>query len=244
MSRIDNFEPLEREELIYLAQLAEQCERYEEMRAYVKAAVEKEDRDLSSEERSMLSVAYKNAVGSRRNAWRVLCSIESEESNGNIARSERYRGEIETELVEMCEELLTLIDERLLVYASDAVARVFYCKMKGDYYRYLSELPQSGLISRNSHTLIFYQDAMNVAYELPPTHPTRLSLALNLSLFYYETMQSPQQACELAKQAFDSACTELDTTPEDHYKDSVLLMQLLRDNLVQWTLEAADEGNQ
>jgi hypothetical protein len=230
---------LEREELIYLAQLAEQCERYEEMVSYVKAVVEKEDRDLSTDERFLLSVAYKNTVGSRRSAWRVLRSIESKESSCNAARNKHYRGEIENELVEMCEELLRLIDERLLVNANDAAARVFYCKMKGDYYRYISELPQNELISHNSHTLIFYQDAMNVAYELPPTHPTRLGLALNLSLFYYETLQSPQQACQLAKQAFDAAITELDTLPEEHYRDSVLLMQLLRDNLTQWTQEAA-----
>lgn len=239
MSRIDHLEFLEREELIYLAQLAELCERYEDMISYVKAAVAKENKDLSTEERSLLSNAYKNAVGSRRSACRVLRSIESKESSSNTARSEHYRGEIETELVEMCKKLLTLIDERLLVNASDALVRVFYCKMKGDYYRYLSEMPENGLICPSSHTLSFYQDAMNVAYELPPTHPTRLSLALNLSLFYYETLQSPLQACELAKQAFDAAITELDTLPEEHYSDSVLLMQLLRDNLTHWTQEAA-----
>jgi 14-3-3 protein epsilon len=84
---------------------------------------------------------------------------------------------------------------------------------------------------------------------LAPTHPIRLGLALNFSVFYYEILNAPDQACHLAKQAFDDAiagtyfwsnsvCSftdelaELDTLSEESYKDSTLIMQLLRDNLV------------
>ena len=51
-----------------------------------------------------------------------------------------------------------------------------------------------------------YKAATEVAQtELPPTHPIRLGLALNFSVFYYEILNSPDQACHLAKQAFDDA---------------------------------------
>jgi 14-3-3 protein epsilon len=66
---------------------------------------------------------------------------------------------------------------------------------------------------------------------MPPTHPIRLGLALNFSVFYYEILNSPERACHLAKQAFDDAIAELDSLNEDSYKDSTLIMQLLRDNL-------------
>ena len=81
---------------------------------------------------------------------------------------------------------------------------------------------------------------------MPPTHPIRLGLALNHSVFYYEIRNKPEKACELAKkvskceynkltlycvQAFDDAIAELDQLKEDSYKDSTLIMQLLRDNL-------------
>lgn len=78
--------------------------------------------------------------------------------------------------------------------------------------------------------------------ELPPTHPIRLGLALNFSVFYYEILNSPDRACRLAKAAFDDAIAELDTLSEESYKDSTLIMQLLRDNLTLWTSDMQGDG--
>ena len=76
-----------------------------------------------------------------------------------------------------------------------------------------------------------YKEAKEAAKPLPSTHPIRLGLALNFSVFYYEIMNDAAKACELAKTAFDDAIAELDNLKEDSYKDSTLIMQLLRDNL-------------
>jgi len=93
--------------------------------------------------------------------------------------------------------------------------------------------------------LIAYKSASDVAVtELPPTHPIRLGLALNFSVFYYEILNSPDRACHLAKQAFDDAIAELDTLSEDSYKDSTLIMQLLRDNLTLWTSDMQAGGDE
>lgn len=74
------------------------------------------------------------------------------------------------------------------------------------------------------------------------THPIRLGLALNFSVFYYEILNSPDRACHLAKQAFDDAVAELDKLSEDSYRDSTLIMQLLRDNLTLWTSSDTSEA--
>jgi len=118
--------------------------------------------------------------------------------------------------------------------------------MKGDYYRYLAEFTSGDdkqTITKNSENA--YQEAFNVASkDMPPTHPIRLGLALNFSVFFYEIRNSPERACQLAKQAFDDAIAELDTLSEDSYKDSTLIMQLLRDNLTLWTSDAqADDAD-
>ena len=76
---------------------------------------------------------------------------------------------------------------------------------------------------------------------LAPTHPIRLGLALNYSVFLYEVQEEKDKACTLAKNAFDDAIAELDTLDEESYKDSTLIMQLLRDNLTLWTSSDEDQ---
>lgn len=38
--------------------------------------------------------------------------------------------------------------------------------------------------------------------DLAPTHPIRLGLALNFSVFYYEILNQPDKACSMAKQVY------------------------------------------
>lgn len=114
----------------------------------------------------------------------------------------------------------------------------------GDYHRYLAEFATGDKRKDSADkSLDAYKAASDVAVtELPPTHPIRLGLALNFSVFYYEILNSPDRACHLAKQAFDDAIAELDTLSEESYKDSTLIMQLLRDNLTLWTSDMQDSG--
>ena len=114
---------------------------------------------------------------------------------------------------------------------------LFTIYRKGDYHRYLAEFATGDKRSISADkSLDAYKCASDIASaELPPTHPIRLGLALNFSVFYYEILNSPDRACHLAKQAFDDAIAELDTLSEESYKDSTLIMQLLRDNLTLWT---------
>jgi 14-3-3 protein epsilon len=117
--------------------------------------------------------------------------------------------------------------------------------MKGDYNRYLSEF-QTGETRKESAAaaLDAYESASKIAQaDLPPTHPIRLGLALNFSVFHFEILNSPDQACTIAKQAFDDAIAELDTLNEESYKDSTLIMQLLRDNLTLWTSDQANDDD-
>ncbi|XP_047315142.1 14-3-3-like protein 16R [Impatiens glandulifera] len=242
--------PSAREENVYMAKLAEQAERYEEMVQFMEKVANSmaESEELSVEERNLLSVAYKNVIGAHRASWRIISSIEQkEESRGNadhVASIKEYRSKIETELSSICDGILKLLESKLIPSAASGDSKVFYLKMKGDYHRYLAEFKTSGeRKDAAENTLNAYKAAQDIANsELPPTHPIRLGLALNFSVFYYEILNSPDRACSLAKQAFDEAIAELDTLGEDSYKDSTLIMQLLRDNLTLWTSDMQDDG--
>lgn len=196
--------------------------------------------ELSVEERNLLSVAYKNVIGARRASWRIISSIEQKEENkGNtvhVTITKEYRLKIEEELNKICKDILEILDQNLIVSAKSGESKVFYYKMKGDYHRYLAEFSsESDRKDAAQLSLEAYKQATDIAVnELSPTHPIRLGLALNFSVFYYEIFNSPDQACDLAKKAFDDAIAELDTLNEDCYKDSTLIMQLLRDNLTLW----------
>ena len=110
----------------------------------------------------------------------------------------------------------------------------------GDYCRYKAEIAD-GEDKTEACTAArkAYEAAEKEAEDLPKTDPIRLGLYLNYSVFHYELLNEPKKACELAKNAFDAAISELDTLNEDKYKDSTLIMQLLRDNLTLWTTDAS-----
>uniref|UniRef100_A0A2K6M9U9 14-3-3 domain-containing protein n=1 Tax=Rhinopithecus bieti TaxID=61621 RepID=A0A2K6M9U9_RHIBE len=193
--------------LVQKAKLAEQAEQYDDMVACMKSVTEQRA-ELSSEERNLFSLACKNVVGTRRSSWGVVSNIEQK-----------------TEGAEKKQQMiLSLLEKFLIPNASQAESKVFYLKMKGDYYRIVDPSQQA------------YQEAFETSKkEMQPTHPIRLDLALNFSVFYYEILNSPEKACCLAKTAFDEAIAELDTLSEESYKDSRLIMHLLRDNLTLWT---------
>lgn len=154
-----------REENVYLAKLAEQAERYEEMIEFMEKVAKTVDvEELTVEERNLLSVAYKNVIGARRASWRIISSIEQkEESRGNddhVSSIKEYRAKIEAELSKICGGILSLLESHLVPSASIAESKVFYLKMKGDYHRYLAEF-KTGAERKEAaeNTLLAYKSA-------------------------------------------------------------------------------------
>lgn len=128
-------EELSREEYLYMAKLTEQAEQYGDMVEYMRK-VAKMDTDLSVEERNLLSVAYKNHIGAPRASWRVLSSIEQKElhkgNDRNVRLIQNYRQTVEKQLREICQEILSLLDQHLIPHAASGESQVFYYKMYVD----------------------------------------------------------------------------------------------------------------
>uniref|UniRef100_A0A803MDY0 14-3-3 domain-containing protein n=3 Tax=Chenopodium quinoa TaxID=63459 RepID=A0A803MDY0_CHEQI len=239
----------ERYDIIFLAKLAAQAERYDDMIDTMKKLV-KFNIDLTVEERNLLSTAYKKVTEPKRESWKLLSITEKEEDT--IYKNETYmkciqdyRNIVESDLANICYDVISLIDDHLLPFASSTESYVFYLKMKADYCRYMAEIKtgdEKSLVAEES--LKTYKKAMDVAVvQFSPIHPTRLGLALNIAVFYYEVSNSYQRAYQLAKETFEEAMLELDGLGGRAYsKDSKVILNLLRDNLTLWKAEN-DESN-
>ena len=71
--------------------------------------------------------------------------------------------------------------------ASNAESKVFYLKMKGDYYRYLAEVAigdaKAAVVDDSQKA---YQDAFDISKSaMQPTHPIRYAGLLSICLHYY-----------------------------------------------------------
>ena len=165
---------------------------FDEMVDHMKA-VAQQPQELSVEERNLLSVAYKNVIGSRRASWRVISSIEQKGEQERLPLIREYKAKIEDELLEICNDILNIIETELIPNSTSEEGKVFYFKMKGDYHRYLAEFQVSEKRRESSDAaLSAYKCATDIAeHDLPPTHPIRLGLALNFSVFFYEIYNSP-----------------------------------------------------
>lgn len=231
------------EEQIYLARVAEQCERYDDMIDFLKVLKTKKQ-DLTVDERNLVSVAYKNEVTTRRSAWRAISTIASNAKYEQYAGVlKKYNDQIVGEMENICKEVCQLIDT-FHKNAEQHESKVFFNKMKGDYYRYMAEVTTGEKLEQfKSSALSSYQQAKKEAENLMISHPIRLGLALNFSVFYFEIMNQPKEACKLAKDTFENAINSIDDMKEDEYKDAAMILQLLKDNITLWNAEYDSDDN-
>ncbi|XP_036886252.1 14-3-3 protein gamma-like [Sturnira hondurensis] len=231
------------EQLMQKAWLAEQGEHYNDMIAAMKNITEPNEL-LSSEERNLRSVAYKNVVGARCSSWRVISSIEqktSADSNEKmIAMVHAYYEKIEKELKVVCQDVLSCLNKNLKKKNCNEIqyeSKVVYLKIKGNYDCYLAEVTtgeKSVTLGESSEKASNKTNEISKEH-MQPTHLMSLDLAFNYFVFYYEIQNAPELVCHLAKTPFHNAIAELNTLNEDSCKDSTFIMQLLCDNLTLWT---------
>ena len=235
-----------REEYVYLSKLYEKAERFPDMVQSINKYVEL-DPKLTKEERNLLSAGYKNIISDKRSSWRLLNNMErKEEEKKNTVQSanvKEIKDKIEKELNTICAEIQSVIDKYLIPNAVDVENKVFYLKLKADYYRYKCEFSNGKDFDEAcANAEKVYKEAYELSNkEMPITNSTRLGLDLNFSVFYYEIKGLKEEACNIAKNAFDEAMKSLDDLEKSRAKDTLLIIQLLKDNLSLWTNEMNGE---
>merc|ERR1719476_117013 len=208
---------------------------------HVKSAILAVDgQELSVMQRNLVAKAFKNSISQRRESWRILVNVEQteraqgNEHKANMARN--YAKNVENELFKVCNSFIKLLKDTLIVSASSVEGRAFWMKMVGDYYRYITEFTKGERCSHaTEQARDAYSEGIDVASELlSPAHPVRLGLMLNCAVFHYEVLYSLDEACNLAKAAFEDATADLYHIDDEFVEDATTLMQLLRENIDNW----------
>lgn len=246
---------------IQRARLAEDCERYADMAVHMVEAVKANGYKLDQDGRTLFQIAFKNEIGARRTSLRNIPPLGSDSGNKDDHIRD-IKAKIVGELEKLCGDVLKHIKNLLDNCPKEAEIsemdangdkdgakacqedKINYLKMIGDYNRYRAEyLEGESREQVKKAAAEAYGKAVNLAkVALEETDPTRLGLMLNFSVFNYEVMKETEKACNLAKEAFDQAIAKLDSLSDSSYKDSTLIMQLLRDNLTLWTSETDDNN--
>jgi 14-3-3 protein epsilon len=227
----------------FLARVADQAERYPDVLKFLDEVIA-ENSALTSDARNLLSVAYKGLTGSRRNALRTINAFLDDESVKSIPERvsslTALRTKLLAELDGYCKDLIALTDSKLLPAASDATTKVFYEKLKADYYRYSVEFKTDADRAEGAEKArASYESAVAIATaELGKADPAYLGLALNYSVFLYEIIGKKEEAIDLADKSFKAAVDLLDSLEEAQYSEATLILQLLKDNVALWNEEA------
>ena len=137
------------EENIFLARVAEQAERFEDMVDFLAKVLDSKGADVSSDERNLLSVAFKNLISSKRAACRTIAAIEQNPKYSKYSDAlASYKQSIEGKLTGDCQRIIDMINTKVLAKNCDGEPKAFFVKMVGDYYRYIAENAKDGLLEQ------------------------------------------------------------------------------------------------
>lgn len=227
MSRNDN----------YMRMLAELCDSFEAMTKFQEEMLKGREKDLDSKERNLLAIAYKNSVASKRKALQTVidyeCNTDDKKNHQDI---QEYRKKIEEELTKMFNNVINTIDTHLLKKAEDDDAKVFYLKMKGDYYKYMAEYSPKELQKKlQDATLDAYSQATKIAVNLSPINRNSLGLVVNFSVFLYEVKEEQEKAFKMAQDAIFASLDIIDSIDDDiMYQETTSIIKILQENIRIW----------
>jgi 14-3-3 protein epsilon len=232
------------EEKIFMARVAEQAERFDDMVDFLRPILRDKGGDFSVEERNLLSVGFKNLIGGKRTAIRTISAIEQNPKYSKFGGAlGQYKKKIEGELQKDCQNIINMIKQDAMKALSDPEGKAFFLKMVGDYYRYMAESAQGDVLSQaREGALEHYKLADTAGKDLQACNPIKLGLALNFSVFYYEVMQDNKHACQLAETALQDAMNKIDDVDEDTFRDAKSIIELLKENLTLWKEEDGDNN--
>ena len=234
-----------REELIFLSKLYTKAELYKEVINFIKEFI-KLNPKLEKEECDIISTGFKNMISEKRSSWFTLQSMERKEKKkkkNTIKEIKEIKNHIENEIRETCKELQDLVDKELLPKNEEDEVLVFLYKLKADYFRYICEFAEGNeLLDNLIKAEEFYKKAYEIAdKKLPIINCNRVSVALNYSIFLYETKKDKKNGFDIAQNTFKESMKFIEDLEKPKYRDTLLIIQLLKENIIFWNSEMGEE---
>ena len=234
-----------REEYIYLSKLYTKAEEYNKVIEFIEEFI-KLNPKLDKEECDILSTGFKNMITDKRASWFTLNSMERKEKKkkkNTVKEIKEIKNHIENELREICNKLQEIVDKNLIPNNDEVDTLVFLYKLKADYFRYICEFAEGNEYQDN---LIKAEEYYKKAYEiadkkLPIINCNRVSVALNYAIFLYETKKDKKSGFDIAQNTFKESMKFIDDLEKPKYRDTLLIIQLLKENIIFWNSEMGDE---
>lgn len=238
------------EDLLYFANVQRDIGRSRDAIVFTKQFIELNPSPDRSERGQIIAV-YKAAIDSIRKSLLILTDqlIRERHMTENGAILDRLEAKKKCcfdELQELCNETIQLIDDVLIPKAESTEGQVFFYKMRGDLYRYMSESSEDDKLEKNNaEAETSYNEAMKLGQELPISNPVRLGTILNYAVFLYEQKNEPTRAIELVKSALSEPGHDFDQLSDGSRENAMAVLKVMRTNLENWDIpEEEEEGEE
>ena len=240
-------ESMSTSDLIYMVEICKEAEHYEDMKFYINRVIDSLyllNMGLDIDQRNLFSIAYKNLAGELRSSCRVLKNLEDKYENlQQKILQKSYRVNIENSQDRLCDEILGLLEVKLLpmaVQKDDYKTSLFYWKIISDFSRYICEYSEGDKLTQTKEKQ--ESSDKNIKKILDERFdffdPIRLGMILSTATFNYEVNGQHKTSIKQLEEFLDIAIPKLEELSDENYQDATNILKIMKDNLEKWVLDS------
>ena len=236
---------IEQEKILLKAKIFIESNDYSNACKLIEIYIENLQRDLSIDERNTFTISFHNLINEKFDKWRKLNKIINKEQLREtdeelIFLDLNIKKNLEDDIKNICEKVISIIDNYLLKKYDTYESQIIYLKTKGDYYRFQYLICNSNIEFKNNAKNC-YKNAYESTKKLSDTNTYKLSFILSYGIFYYEFLNEPSFSINLVKNAYNKAVTQIDSLNDRMYKESTRILKLMKKNMELWQREVNAE---
>ena len=237
---------IEQEKILLKAKIFIESNDYSNACKLIEIYIENLQRDLSIDERNTFTISFHNLINEKFDKWRKLNKIINKEQLREtdeelIFLDLNIKKNLEDDIKNICEKVISIIDNYLLKKYDTYESQIIYLKTKGDYYRIQYSILENSNIEFKNYAKNCYKNAYESSKKLSDTNTYKLSFILSYGVFYYEFLNEPTTSINLVKSAYNDAITKIDSLNDRMYKESTRILKLMKKNMELWQREVNAE---